>query len=144
MNSPSSWQVSSSISSDCRTERVCGSLVKGSSFSSTANTAAHGIRDLRFLTRDWTRVPCRRQSLNHWTTREVPGIMSFPWTLKDPSPPPHPKMHFHDFSTLFMPSPLIVPFPQEISQCHLQPCGTKETPFSLKSDWPVFEGQLYL
>ena len=29
-------------------------------------------------TRDWTRVPCiRRQILNHWTTREVPVILSF-------------------------------------------------------------------
>ena len=28
------------------------------------------------LTRDWTHTPCSgRQTLNHWTTREVPGLM---------------------------------------------------------------------
>ena len=30
-------------------------------------------------TRDWTQAPCIRwQSLNHWTSREVPAITSFP------------------------------------------------------------------
>ena len=62
-----------------------------------------------------------------------------------PPPPSHThKMLFHDFSTLLMPFPFIILFPQELSQCHSQPCGTKETPFPLKSDWPVFEDQLYL
>ena len=32
-----------------------------------------GMWDLSFWTRDWTCTPCiGRQSLNHWTTREVP------------------------------------------------------------------------
>ena len=34
---------------------------------------AQGIRDLSSLTRDCTQTPCiERQSLNRWTTREVP------------------------------------------------------------------------
>ena len=31
-----------------------------------------GMRDLSFLIRDQTHIPCfKRRSLNHWTTREV-------------------------------------------------------------------------
>ena len=34
--------------------------------------------DLSALTRDWTHTPCvERQSINHWTTREVPKIQFF-------------------------------------------------------------------
>ena len=41
-----------------------------------------GMWDLSFLTQDWTHIPWTgRQSLNHWTTREVPWI---PFCLLDP------------------------------------------------------------
>ena len=36
-----------------------------------------GMWDLSFLTRDWTCTHCMgRRSLNHWTTREVPSLLS--------------------------------------------------------------------
>ena len=36
-----------------------------------------GMRDLSSLTRDQTCVPCiARQILNHWTTREVPNLVT--------------------------------------------------------------------
>ena len=36
--------------------------------------------DLSSSTKDWTSTPCnRRQSLNHWATREVPGVLKYLW-----------------------------------------------------------------
>ena len=36
-----------------------------------------GIWGLSSLTKDQTHIPCvGRQSLNHWTAREVPGLLS--------------------------------------------------------------------
>ena len=44
---------------------------------------SQGMRDLSFLTRDRTCTPCiGRQSLNHWTTREVSRILD---ELREPS-----------------------------------------------------------
>ena len=35
----------------------------------------HSKRDLSSLTRDKTCIPCiARQTLNHWTTKEAPGV----------------------------------------------------------------------
>ena len=43
----------------------------------------HGMWDLSSLTRDWTCVPCiGRQTLNHWTTREVPALFFLMHILK--------------------------------------------------------------
>ena len=50
----------------------------------------HGMRDLSSPTRDRTRTPSTgRQSLNHWTAREVPGLFSiahFFWMIPVSSP----------------------------------------------------------
>ena len=45
------------------------------------------VLDLSSLTRNWTYIPCvGRQSLNHWTTREVPLSALFPQSSLDYPP----------------------------------------------------------
>ena len=53
-------------------------LVFGAGFFSLAARASlRGMWDFSSLTRDLTRVPCTgRQILNHWTTREIPRLIS--------------------------------------------------------------------
>ena len=49
-----------------------------------------GMWDLSSPTRDWTQVPCfGRQIINHWTTKEVPGLVFWqehfrPWITETP------------------------------------------------------------
>ena len=56
----------------------CGTLVFGAGFFSWATRASlHGMWDFSSLTRDLTHVPCTgRQTLNHWTIREIPRLIA--------------------------------------------------------------------
>ena len=58
----------------------CGSFVAACGLSSYGVCAQLflGMWDLGSQTRDQTLVPCiARQSLNHWTTRDVPLVFSY-------------------------------------------------------------------
>ena len=69
-----------------------------------------GMWDLSFPTRDWTATPfIGRQSLNHWTTREVPHILNQAHSFHIQK---HTHTHFHTCTqthTPYYPSHFVFP-----------------------------------